>query len=43
VDDLVTTFKPLIKQYEKTKDFPVIERNFGNHVARLYLTLRNYP
>ncbi len=43
VDDLVTTFKPIIKQYEKTKDFPVIERNFGNHVDRLYLTLRNYP
>jgi hypothetical protein len=43
MDDLATTFKPIIKQYEKTKDFPVIERNFGNHVARLYLTLRNYP
>jgi len=43
VDDLATTFKPIIKQYENTKDFPVIERNFGNHVARLYLTLRNYP
>ena len=43
VDDLATTFKPIIKQYEKTKDFPVIERIFGNHVARLYLTLRNYP
>ena len=43
MDDLATTFKPIIKQYEKTKDFPVIERNFGNHVDRLYLTLRNYP
>jgi len=43
VDDLATTFKPIIKQYENTKDFPVIERNFGNHVDRLYLTLRNYP
>jgi hypothetical protein len=43
MDDLATTFKPIIEQYEKTKDFPVIERNFGNHVDRLYLTLRNYP
>jgi len=43
MDDLATTFKPVIEQYEKTKDFPVIERNFKNHVARLYLTLRNYP
>jgi hypothetical protein len=43
MDDLATTFNPIIEQYEKTKDFPIIERNFGNHVARLYLTLRNYP
>jgi hypothetical protein len=43
MDDLATTFKPIIEQYEKTKDFPVIKRNFGNHVDRLYLTLRNYP
>jgi len=43
MDDLATTFKPVIEQYEKTKDFPVIERNFRNHVARLYLTLRNCP
>jgi hypothetical protein len=43
MDDLATTFKPIIEQYEKTTDFPVIERNFGNHVDRLYLTLRNYP
>jgi hypothetical protein len=43
MDDLATTFKPIIEQYEKTKDFPVIERNMGNHVDRLYLTLRNYP
>jgi len=43
MDDLATTFKPIVAQYQKTKDFPVIERNLGNHVARLYLILRNYP
>ena len=43
MDDLATTFKPIIAQYEKTKDYPVIERNLRNHIARLYLTLRNYP
>lgn len=43
MDDLATTFKPVVEQYEKTKDFPVIARNLGNHIARLYSTLRNYP
>jgi hypothetical protein len=43
MEDLATTFKPVVEQYEKTKDFPVIARNLGNHIARLYSTLRNYP
>lgn len=43
MDDLATTFKPIVAQYEKTKDYPVIERNLRNHIARLYLTLRNFP
>jgi hypothetical protein len=43
MEDLATTFKPVVEQYEKTKDFPVIERNLGDHIARLYFTLRNYP
>lgn len=43
MDDLATTFKPVVEQYEKTKDFPVIARNLENHIARLYSTLRNYP
>lgn len=43
MDDLATTFKPIVAQYEKTKDYPVIERNLRNHIARLYSTLRNFP
>jgi hypothetical protein len=43
MEDLATTFNVVVEQYEKTKDFPTIEKNLGNHVARLYLTLRNYP
>ena len=43
IDDLTTTFMPIVEQYEKTKDFPVIEKNLGNHIARLYSTLRNCP
>lgn len=41
--DLATTFKPVVSQYEQTKDFSVIAGNLGNHIARLYSTLRNYP
>lgn len=43
MEDLATTFKPVVEQYEKTKDFQVIVRNLGNHITRLYSTLRNYP
>lgn len=43
MEDLATTFKPVAAQYEETKDFPVIARNMGDHIARLYSTLRNYP
>ena len=43
MEDLATTFKPVVEQYEKAKDFPVIERNLGNHIARMYSTLRNSP
>jgi len=43
MEDLATTFKPIVEQYEKTKDFPVIAKNLGNHITRLYSTLRNSP
>jgi hypothetical protein len=43
MEDLATTFKPVVEQYDRTKDFPVIARNLRNHIARLYSTLRNYP
>ncbi len=40
-EDLAATFGPVVEQYEKTIDFPVIERNLGDHVTRLFFTLRN--
>lgn len=41
IEDLTTAFEPVIAQYEKTKDFPVIAGNVGNHIARLYAILQN--
>lgn len=41
--DLRATFKPLLDQYEQTKDFHVIRENLEDHIGRLYLTLRIFP
>ncbi len=42
-NDLRETFKPLLDQYEQTKDFHVIRENLEDHIGRLYLTLRIFP
>jgi hypothetical protein len=39
--DLAVSLSPVVEQYEKTKDFPVIDRNLEDHIARLFSTLRN--
>lgn len=41
MEDLAATFSPVVEHYEKTKDFPVIDGNLGDHIARLFLTLRS--
>jgi hypothetical protein len=43
VDDFAATIGPVAEQYEKTKDYPVIKRNLGEHIARLFFILQNYP
>lgn len=42
-EDLGKTLVPITEQFERSKDCQVIEENLEDHVARLYLTLQNYP
>jgi hypothetical protein len=43
MEDLAATLSPVVEQYEKTKDYEVIDRNLGDHTARLFFILQNYP
>ena len=42
-DDLKTTFRAVAAQFERTKDFPVIEKKLEDHIGRFFLTLQNFP
>ncbi|MCG2721428.1 MAG: hypothetical protein L6290_05350 [Thermodesulfovibrionales bacterium] len=42
-DDLKTTFRAVAAQFERTKDFPVIEKYLEDHIGRFFLTLQNFP
>ena len=42
-EDIKKTLAPIAEQFEQTKDYQVIQGHLKDHVARLYLTLRNYP
>lgn len=41
-DDLKTTFRAVAAQFERTKDFPVIEKYLEDHISRFFLTLQNF-
>jgi hypothetical protein len=43
MEALAATFSPVVEQYEKTKDYQIIDRNLGNHIERLFFILQNYP
>jgi hypothetical protein len=42
-EDLEKTLVPIAEQFEKTTDYRLIQEHAEDHVARLYLTLQNYP
>jgi len=42
-DEMIRTCVPIAEQFEKTKDYPLIQKHLRDHADRLYLTLRNFP
>jgi hypothetical protein len=42
-EDLGKTLVPITEQFERTKDYQAIRDHLKDHIAKLYLTLQNYP